>query len=174
MEKGKHERHHEVPATPEEMTRRRFLSYLTGLLAGIIALIAGIPLAGFVISPLLQKKREIWVKLGPASALIPGEPVKFIYSYQRIDGWFEKTVHNTVYGVESAKAADEIVVLSNICTHLGCGVRWDDGRRAFLCPCHNGVFDMEGKVVSGPPPKPLPRLRWKIAKGQILVRVEEV
>ena len=45
--------------------------------------------------------------------------------------------------------------MSNICTHLGCRVRWVSGQEEFFCPCHDGVFDIDGNVVSGPPPRPL-------------------
>ncbi len=172
-----HEQHlHGAPEPPtaEEMSRRRFLSYLTGLLAGIITLIAGVPLVGMVVSPLLQKKKEEWVELGPLSSLVTGKPVKFTYSYQKIDGWFERTAHNTAYGVRLPGDHGEIIVLSNICTHLGCGVRWDDAKQAFLCPCHDGRFDIQGRVVAGPPPKPLARFQWKESEGVILMKVEEV
>ncbi len=42
------------------------------------------------------------------------------------------------------------------CTHLGCLVKWVEPNREFHCPCHAAVFDENGGVVSGPPPKPLP------------------
>jgi cytochrome b6-f complex iron-sulfur subunit len=48
--------------------------------------------------------------------------------------------------------------LSLACTHARCTVRWDRGARQFLCPCHGGRFDAEGRVVAGPPPAPLRRL----------------
>lgn len=50
----------------------------------------------------------------------------------------------------------EIKVFSAICTHLGCRVQWDPVAGNFLCPCHMGRFDTTGKVIAGPPPRPLP------------------
>ena len=48
---------------------------------------------------------------------------------------------------------------SAICTHLGCIVEWDQPRRFILCPCHDGRFNpINGAVISGPPPTPLPEL----------------
>ena len=47
---------------------------------------------------------------------------------------------------------------SAVCTHLGCLVEWEPSRKEFLCPCHAAVFDDAGRVVSGPPPAPLPTL----------------
>lgn len=55
------------------------------------------------------------------------------------------------------------VALSDVCPHLGCRVHWEASRRAFLCPCHDGVFDAEGVAVSGPPAKAGQRLeRYEI------------
>ena len=47
--------------------------------------------------------------------------------------------------------ADDFVALSSVCPHLGCQVHWEPHRSRFFCPCHNGVFDPQGKAVEGPP-----------------------
>ncbi|MCF6178261.1 MAG: ubiquinol-cytochrome c reductase iron-sulfur subunit [Geopsychrobacter sp.] len=52
-------------------------------------------------------------------------------------------------------SAGDYVALSAVCTHLGCIVKWVDGKGEFLCPCHGGRFSAEGKVLGGPPPKAL-------------------
>ena len=44
---------------------------------------------------------------------------------------------------------------SAICTHLNCTVQFQDTTRQIWCACHNGYYDLNGKVVSGPPPRPL-------------------
>ena len=52
---------------------------------------------------------------------------------------------------------DEIMsklnVLSNSCAHLGCPVRWFPDQKLFLCPCHGGLYDINGGWVGGPPPR---------------------
>jgi len=58
---------------------------------------------------------------------------------------------------------------SKVCTHLGCIVEWRAKDRVFFCPCHNGVFDARGNVVSGPPPQGLPRLKVEVASGKVYV-----
>jgi cytochrome b6-f complex iron-sulfur subunit len=69
---------------------------------------------------------------------------------------------------------------SLVCTHLGCVVRWrpDEARKKnsqkkiagrFACPCHGGVFDSEGQVVSGPPPRALERLEVRERNGQVFI-----
>lgn len=44
---------------------------------------------------------------------------------------------------------------SAICTHLNCTVQFQDSTQQIWCACHNGYYDINGKVVSGPPPRPL-------------------
>ena len=53
-----------------------------------------------------------------------------------------------------------IEAFSLVCTHLGCTVVWNPEKKEFHCPCHDGLFDAHGKVLSGPPPSPLER--WKV------------
>ena len=53
------------------------------------------------------------------------------------------------------------------CSHAGCNVSWDKQR--FLCPCHGGVYDLNGKNISGPPPRPLTELKVIEEGGQIFV-----
>ncbi|NUN52511.1 MAG: Rieske (2Fe-2S) protein [Planctomycetaceae bacterium] len=48
-------------------------------------------------------------------------------------------------------AAEDFVALSNVCPHLGCSVHWEPQNSRFFCPCHNGVFDPEGRGTEGPP-----------------------
>jgi cytochrome b6-f complex iron-sulfur subunit len=49
---------------------------------------------------------------------------------------------------------------SLVCTHMACTVTWNGEKKEFYCPCHDGFFDGEGKVLGGPPPAPLER--WKV------------
>jgi len=62
---------------------------------------------------------------------------------------------------------------SAVCTHLGCLVKWNGSKAVFECPCHGGVFDAEGKVVSGPPPAPLPAYGIVIAGKEVYVGPKE-
>lgn len=58
---------------------------------------------------------------------------------------------------------------SAICTHLGCLVTWEQAKEQFFCPCHAAVFDVQGRVVSGPAPAPLPAYKIKEVGGRIYV-----
>ncbi len=67
------------------------------------------------------------------------------------------------------KADNEVRALSAICTHLGCNVHWYPEENKFVCPCHQGIYDFNGNVVSGPPPRPLEKLPVKLHDGQVFV-----
>ncbi|MHB9024834.1 MAG: QcrA and Rieske domain-containing protein [Armatimonadota bacterium] len=62
-----------------------------------------------------------------------------------------------------------LVAFSAVCPHAQCSVIWDKDKKRIFCPCHAGVFDLEGNVVSGPPPSPLPRYQVKIEGEKILL-----
>jgi len=61
------------------------------------------------------------------------------------------------------------VAISRVCTHLGCLLEYDRENKSLICPCHAGVFDLEGRVVSGPPPKPLLRFPLSVEGEEITI-----
>ena len=61
------------------------------------------------------------------------------------------------------------IVLSRVCTHLGCLVDYNKTQNRIICPCHGAIFDLEGNVVSGPPPKPLQKFPLKAEGDSILI-----
>ena len=52
----------------------------------------------------------------------------------------------------------ELQAFSAVCTHLDCTVQYKADTSQIWCACHNGLYDLAGSVVSGPPPRPLERL----------------
>lgn len=67
------------------------------------------------------------------------------------------------------KRGGDLAAFSAICTHLGCIVQWEKDKQGFLCPCHGGHFSSDGAVTAGPPPKPLKKLPFSVAGGNITV-----
>lgn len=63
----------------------------------------------------------------------------------------------------------ELRAFSAVCTHLTCTVTYDDRVENIYCPCHNGRFDLNGNVISGPPPKPLEMFEVNIRGQEIIV-----
>jgi len=63
----------------------------------------------------------------------------------------------------------ELRAFSAVCTHLNCTVQYRDEKQDIWCACHNGVYDLNGKNVSGPPPRPLEPYKTYVKGEQIVV-----
>lgn len=67
----------------------------------------------------------------------------------------------------------ELNVMSNACAHMGCPTRWSDVGKEIVCPCHGGLYDINGKHTGGPPPHDLWRYDFQIREdGSMYVRHE--
>lgn len=139
-------------------SRRGLLGWTVVIAAAVGAMVAG-PVATLFAAPLFRKRAEgEWVPIGPADGFDPaGQDVSF--EYERQDGWYR--------GVNSArvfvrKRGNDFEVISTRCTHAGCGVNWQPDTQQFFCPCHGGLFDANGNVISGPPPAPLAKLQSRV------------
>jgi len=67
----------------------------------------------------------------------------------------------------------EIRAFSAVCTHLGCLITWQPtSDHVWYCPCHKGKYDTEGRVVSGPPPRPLTRYPVSVREGRVYVTLK--
>ena len=64
---------------------------------------------------------------------------------------------------------NDYVAISTRCMHLGCPVRYVEASERFICPCHGGVYDFEGKVSGGPPVRPLDRFYTRVRNGEVEV-----
>jgi cytochrome b6-f complex iron-sulfur subunit len=65
----------------------------------------------------------------------------------------------------------KLIAVNPTCTHKGCSVKWQAANKNFECPCHDAHYTAEGKVQSGPAPRPLATYSAKIAGGKVLVQV---
>lgn len=65
--------------------------------------------------------------------------------------------------------SEGFIALDFHCTHLECAVNWVQATKQFICPCHGGLYDIKGTVLSGPPPKPLHRRLIKIEGDNVLI-----
>ena len=63
-------------------------------------------------------------------------------------------------------------ILSPICPHLGCSVRWVGDENKFICPCHSGSFTADGERIAGPPPRSMDSLESKVEDGVLKVRYQ--
>lgn len=63
----------------------------------------------------------------------------------------------------------EFRAFSAICTHLNCTVQYRSDRHDIWCACHNGIYDLNGRVIGGPPPRPLEEYKVNIRGEDIVV-----
>ncbi len=72
------------------------------------------------------------------------------------------------------QASDQLHAFSAKCTHEGCTVTYQPGQSVIWCPCHDGRFDLNGRVISGPPPQPLAKYAvQRQPDGGIVVSAEK-
>lgn len=152
----------------ERFERRQFLGFITWAIGGLISAGMAIPAINYVIGPSLRKTEEQnWIRLGSASKVELGTPTLFKTTIERQTGWIVNETELSIYVLTDN--GRDFVAMSNICTHLGCRVRWIADQQQFFCPCHNAIFSKEGEVVTGPPPGPLDRYEMKVEEDQIFV-----
>jgi len=106
--------------------------------------------------------------LGALAAAAVGWPV-FRYLAPGSEGEAKFFEYAGSSAVLVRKKDGNLVALSAVCTHLGCIVQWQKDKQDFLCPCHAGHYSADGIVTAGPPPKPLPKIPFSVAGGNITV-----
>ncbi len=134
--------------------RRSFLTRL--VLAGAALIGAGVAgLAGAAVTPRGRAVAKRWRPAASMFDLPPNGPFVATLNIRHADGWHETRKQSVVF---IDKVGDDYRALSATCTHLGCRVAWDAAQSQYKCPCHGGIFDRTGAVVSGPPPRGLDSL----------------
>lgn len=149
-------------------SRRRFLGRVIQLVQGVIGATVAFLAGGAIAAPAFTRREDNWLEAGAVDALVEGEPVPVVIRLAREDGYAQVVDRQVVFLV---KTGDNVRALSSTCTHLGCRVSWVAEAQQLKCPCHGGVYDKTGAVVSGPPPAALPTLSTRIERGQVLVQV---
>ncbi len=151
-----------------KVSRRQFLNYtLTGV-GGFMAAGITLPLVRFAIDPVVKASAETEMIAVTQVSQITNEPKRFDFKVNQVDGWYESEV---AYSAWIYEQDGNIVALSPKCTHLGCTINWNtnaDHQNRFFCPCHQGVFEKDGKNVEGTPPtQPLFVYEYEVRDGTI-------
>ena len=127
-----------------------------------------LPAIGYVVSPgLKQQNQEQWLTLGPVAGLPLGKPSSFPFRREITDGWTQTTQTGVAYAV--THDGQNVKVFYNVCTHFGSAGRVGMKSGVFICPCHDGLFSVDGEVLGGPPPRPLDQFQTKIENGQLQI-----
>lgn len=155
--------------TATSMGRRNFLvRAITAIHATMAATVAFI-LGATTLAPSFTRRDESWLQAAALDALPENQPVPVTLRVTRSDGYSQVVDRTVVYLVRTGE--DDVRALHSTCTHLGCRTSYDRKTKRILCPCHGGVFDVNGAVLDGPPPAPLPTLSTRVQDGQVLVQV---
>jgi cytochrome b6-f complex iron-sulfur subunit len=123
--------------------RRDFLSWLLGGSLGSLAAMVLYPVLRFVNPPPMPEATATQVDAGPTNA--PAFQAK----------GFEIVRFGDDPVIVIRVSEDDFRAFSATCTHLSCIVTYQRAKSRIWCNCHNGVYDLTGRVVSGPPPRPL-------------------
>lgn len=148
-------------------TRRSFyLTFIYGLWS-VIAAALSIPALIYLLLPPKVRRGAEWIDVGDVTKLQPKTPIEMVFRNNRVDGWKITSEKQTAWVVRLS--GQNIVAFGPQCTHLGCAYHWDERKSEFLCPCHSSVFAIDGKVISGPAPRPLDRYDARVENGKLLL-----
>jgi len=155
-----------------EVTRRRFyIGSIYAIWAAISAALGIQALIHLFFPPKVRHESE-WVDAGDISQLVPNAPVEMSFRRNRIDGWKVISERSTAWVVKRPDSS--ITAFGPQCTHLGCAYHWEESKNEFICPCHNSIFAVDGRVISGPAPRPLDRYQSKVEGSHLtLGRLEQ-
>ncbi|MDE3089320.1 MAG: Rieske (2Fe-2S) protein [Chloroflexota bacterium] len=149
----------------DAITRRQFLEWLSIVLSAWGAAIVGIPILGFVLSPLIQKPPQLWRAVGAPESFAVGETVQVAFLDPSPLPWAGVSAQTAAW--LRRENAEEFTAFAVNCTHVGCPVRWLRDADLFMCPCHGGVYYKDGSVAAGPPPRSLVRYDVRVQNGQV-------
>ena len=146
----------DTPATPATgPSRRSFLNYLLG--TSVVATLGAMlyPIFRYLVPPEIVEAQSNSVLAGKVNdiAVNTGKIFKF----------------GSKPGILIKTASGDIKAFSASCTHLDCIVQYDGSQKAITCACHNGKYDLTGKNISGPPPRPLEEFTVNVKGDDITV-----
>lgn len=137
------------------LKRRTFLNYLLGTtLGGTLSAIL-YPVVQFLIPPAESEASQSNVVAGTVNELRQGSGKIFKFGSQP--------------GLLIRTTTGELRALSAVCTHLNCTVQYRPDLEHIWCACHDGHYDINGKNISGPPPRPLEQYVVNVRGDDIVV-----
>ena len=140
------------------LNRRKFVNSLLGL-GGIGSLFTVIyPALSFLKPPKSTKPKVNSVKAGMASKFPSNSSM--IVKFGRIPVLLVKSEEGN------------FIALSATCTHLDCIVQYKEDTKQIWCACHNGIYDLKGRNVSGPPPRSLDNYIVKVVNDEIIITTQ--
>ncbi len=137
-------------------SRRGFIAWFLGTSAGAFLVSVLYPISQYLVPPMVGESTA-----GTVTLPIKPEDVKSntgqIFKFGSRPGILVRT------------SAGELRAFSAVCTHLNCTVQYRPDLSQIWCACHNGHYDLNGKNVAGPPPRPLEVFTVNARGNQIVV-----
>ncbi len=139
-----------------ELARRGFISWFLGTSLGVFLFSVLYPVSRYLIPPEVEEStaRSVTLSVKPQDVKINSGQI-FRFGNQP--------------AILVRTSAGELRAFSAVCTHLACIVQYRSDLGHIWCACHNGHFDLTGKNIAGPPPKPLEQYRVNDRPEQIIV-----
>jgi cytochrome b6-f complex iron-sulfur subunit len=145
------------------MNRREFLMWV-----GIGGLASSLPVALTACSPKTEKSESPTLPKRTDGFQSVGTVAELNQKGQLLNKQF---AGGSVLVVSNPANPKTITAVNPICTHRGCTVDWKADKKAFVCPCHQAEFSLDGKVIQGQAKKPLSTYNAKIEGDSVLVQV---
>jgi len=136
--------------------RRSLLNWFLSTTAGAFLVSVTYPLSRYLIPPDVEESTANTVTLAlKPQEVKPNSGQIFRFGSQA--------------GILVKDTNGELKAFSAVCTHLACIVQYRPDVSHIWCACHNGHFDLNGRNVEGPPPKPLEQYVVNVRADQIVV-----
>jgi menaquinol-cytochrome c reductase iron-sulfur subunit len=148
------------------MTRRTAFAVGVQALGGAAVAVVALPAIGFAVAPLFEEEGDFWQAVGPLENFSEDTYRSVVLTAVPGIGEAGKTtayIRKATAGDDPREGEEGYIAISTRCAHLGCPVRYVDAAGNFICPCHGGVYDFDGKVIGGPPVRPLDRFQTRIS-----------
>jgi Rieske Fe-S protein len=126
------------------------------------------------VAPIFDKPEERWESVGPVSRFTEKTYTPVVFTLVEGIGEAGKTTAYVRKAIpdppfNETQSYEPYVAISTRCAHLGCPVRFVEAANNFICPCHGGVYDFQGKVIGGPPVRPLDHFQTRVRNGEVQV-----
>ena len=136
-------------------TRRTALHWFLGTTVGSMCASVVYPVLRYIVPPDIPEATTSRAVAAKDGELKPNESKVFAFGSKPV--------------ILIRTADGEYKAFSATCTHLSCTVQYRNDLDRIWCACHNGFYDMNGKNVAGPPPRPLDEFKVNVAGGEIVV-----
>jgi len=150
--------------------------FLTGIIigfGGIASVVLGIPLVGYLLTPLFEREPLIWRDVGAVSDFAVGSTTLVQYQDPNALAWAGSTTTAGAYLQRSTQTSFN--AFSMYCTHLGCPLHWvPPPAGLFFCPCHGSTFYSDGKVAAGPAQLPMVHLPVRVRNGRVQLQTAHI